>query len=57
MTPARITYHALNVVVCMAICAGLLATTHHRDWVALTFFICTVFSGVHSMGELRRDKP
>jgi len=57
MSPAKIAYHVMSIVIALAICAGLAATTHHRDWVATVLFIGMSFSGVHSLGELRRDKP
>lgn len=57
MSPAKIAYHVMQIVVSLVVCAGLAATTHHRDYFALALFICMAFSAVHSLGELRRDKP
>lgn len=60
MSPAKITYHALNVLICIVICVGIVAThahTHKPDWPAAVCFIVVAFDAVASMSVLRKDKP
>jgi len=59
MSPARITYHALNVAVCVVLCAGLVATRDraHTDWLAVGVFIAAAFNALSSLNALHRDKP
>ena len=59
MTPARITYHALNVAVSLVLCTGMVAIRYrqHVDWLAVGIFTAAAFNAISSLNALHRDKP